>query len=60
MTELISVRIRSSTPFANFTIQDLLQLTHSASFRVIKMRISESGDVEWLVRLKVKGTDEPH
>jgi len=27
---------------------------HSASFTLIKMHINESGDVEWLERLKVK------
>jgi len=47
-TELISVTIRSSTHFANSTNQDFLQLTHSASFALIKIHITDYGDVEKL------------
>ena len=54
MTDLISVRNRSSTPVANFIFQGFLHLTHSVPFTLIKMHINEPGDVEWLERLKVK------
>jgi len=50
---LISIKICSSTPILSFISQDLLQLTHSASFKLIKMHINEPGDEEWLERLKV-------
>jgi hypothetical protein len=51
---LIRFRIRSSTPIAVFTIQDIPPINVFASIKHIKMHTNEAGDVEWLERLKVK------
>jgi hypothetical protein len=51
---LISLRNRSSTPIANFTLQRFLQLKFSASFIFIKKHINKYGDVEYVRKAKGK------